>query len=112
MRDPLAATIAPPTPTTTAIVPHNSTTIAHPEQQTTLDTFQMKPPSLITAIASAEDKNVPRMNLFRHMVTFRNRNGFAEEKQKVSAYLNCEFTCDQQKLLNPSVLCEMLSSIG
>jgi len=33
VRDPLAATIAPPTLTTTAIVPHNSTTIAHPEQK-------------------------------------------------------------------------------
>merc|ERR1740124_368577 len=38
------------------------------------------------------------------MVTYRNRRGYKEEKQTVSSFLDCECTCDQQKLLNPSVL--------
>ena len=107
--NPATTAIVPYNPTTTDTVPHNPTT--PPPQQRTLSTFQLKPPLLITAITAAEDKDTPRMNLFHHMVTFRNRNGFAEEKQKVSAYLNCECTCDQQKLLNPSVLDTMIGFV-
>ena len=44
------------------------------------------------------------MKLFDHMVTFWNRMAFAEREQKVSPYLNCEYSHNQQQLLNPSVL--------
>ena len=44
------------------------------------------------------------MSFFNHILTFRNKNGFTEEKQNVSGYLNLEYTSYQQKLLNPPVL--------
>ena len=102
---PITTTIVPHNPTTTAVVPVNLTTTAVvPQSQNTLATFQLKPPSLITAINIAEDKSAARMNLFNHMVTFRNRNSYKEEKQKVNDYLSCDYSSDQQTLLNPSVL--------
>ena len=110
-------TIVPYNPTTTAIVPYNPTTAIVPymptttpsttatnPQQRTLATFQLKPPSLVTAITIIEDTNAVRMKLVNHMVTLWHSIGFTEKKQKMSAYLNCEYSRNQQQLLNPSVL--------
>jgi len=66
-----------------------------PPQQTNLNTFLLKPPSLTVAIDKAVDKRSARMVLFSHMVAYRNRRGYKEEKQTVSSFLDFECTCDQ-----------------
>ena len=93
---------------TNVIIPCNSipAPVFHEPQphQMTLDTVQLKNPALISTITTADDKNTPCMNLFNNVVNFRNRNRFVEENQKVSADINCEYTHNQQKLLDPSAL--------
>ena len=76
----------------------------NPHAQRTIVNFQLKTLPLVIAIIKNEDKNVAHLSFFNHILTFRNKNGFTEEKQNVSAYLNFEYTSDQQKLLNPPVL--------
>ena len=75
----------------------------HTKQQENLHSFMLKPPDLLDNLGSA-DKKSAQYALYNHMIKYRNRCSYQEKEQKVSEYLHCEVTCDQQKLLNPSVL--------
>ena len=75
----------------------------HTKQQENLHSFMLKPPDLLDNLGSV-DKKSAQYALYNHMIKYRNRCSYQEKEQKVSEYLHCEVTCDQQKLLNPSVL--------
>ena len=66
-------------------------------------TKQQQNSDLLDNLGSA-DKKSAQYALYNHMIKYRSRCSYQEKEQKVSEYLHCEVTCDQQKLLNPSVL--------
>ena len=55
------------------------------------------------AVTSTE-KICANLNLYKHVISFRNRMNYDQEKQEISAYLNTEYSQEQQWLLNPTVL--------
>ena len=72
-----------------------------------LQTFMLLPPNLVKAKREAvteTERICANLDLYKHVISFRNRMNHEQEKQEVSAYLNVEYSKEQQRLLNPTVL--------